>query len=447
MKQTLFLMSSVLALPHALFITVLLISTIVIQPTVALADEVKWSAQDLAMLKTLWIEAKKPEKDLSNAVVENPVAISMGHKIFFDTRFSADGKVACASCHQPKQFFSDGLDTGQGLKKVSRNTPTIVGASRNTWFFHDGRNDSLWSQAMGPLENPLEHGGNRNQFAHIIFSEPVLRKEYALLFGAMPDISDKKRFPKHAGPVADKNAAKAWKAMNTKDQKTITDIFVNIGKVIAAYETQLQPAPSRFDNYVNALLANNSDSMKKQLSDTEVKGLRIFIGKGRCTTCHSGSMFTDKGFHNISVQPRISKKYDWGRYTGAQQVIKSPFNCRSEYNDSPMDNSVKQCDELEYIVMDRHETFGAMKTPSLRNVSRTAPYMHAGQYKTLRDVLKHYNDPPALTNRQSALFLDIDLNEEELDQLEVFLRTLDSPIAANKIWLKKPGSSFTKVRN
>lgn len=447
MKQALLLGSSVLALPRALFITALLICTIVIQPTVALADEVKWSAQDLAMLKTLWIEADKSEKDLSNAVVENPVAISMGHKIFFDTHFSADGKVACSSCHQPKQFFSDGLDTGKGLKKVSRNTPTIVGASRNTWFFHDGRNDSLWSQAMGPLENPLEHGGNRNQFAHIIFSDPVLRKEYTLLFGAMPDISDKKRFPKQAGPVKNKSELKAWQAMTKDDQKIITGIFVNIGKVIAAYETQLQPSPSRFDNYVKALLENNIDDMQKQLSEDEVKGLQLFVGKGKCTTCHSGSMFTDKGFHNISVQPRIPGKFDWGRYTGAQQVIKSPFNCRSEYNDTKSNKENNPCDELKYIVMNRHETFGAMKTPSLRNVSRTAPYMHAGQYKTLRDVLKHYNDPPPLTNRQSALFLNIELNEDELDQLEGFLRTLDSPIAANENLLKKPGSSVIKVKN
>lgn len=418
--------------------TTLLISIFVILPITVSAEEIKWVEQDLAMLKTLWLEADRAEKDLSNALVDNPAAIRMGHKIFFDTRFSANGKIACASCHQPKNFFSDALDTGKGLKKVSRNTPTIVGASRNTWFFHDGRNDSLWSQALGPLENPLEHGGNRNQFAHIVFSDSALRKEYELLFGSVPDISDNKRFPKHAGPVKNKSVSKAWQAMRKDDQKVITDIFVNIGKVIAAYETQLQPSPSRFDNYVKALLENNLGAMQKQLSDAEVKGLQLFIGKGKCTTCHSGSMFTDKGFHNISVQPRLPEKFDWGRYTGAQQVVKSPFNCRSEYNDSPSNKGVKQCDELEYIVMDRHETFGAMKTPSLRNVSRTAPYMHAGQYKTLREVLKHYDDPPPLTNRQSALFLDIELNEEELDQLEAFLRALESPIAAESYLLVKP---------
>lgn len=424
-----------------LLVLVLLTTALVLQSTTSIAEEVVWSDQHIAMLKTLWIEYKKPEIDRSNAVVTNPIAISLGHKIFFDARFSENGKIACSSCHQPQKFFADGLDTGEGIKKVTRNTPTIVGASRNTWFFHDGRNDSLWSQALGPLENSLEHGGNRNQFAHIIYSDSVLREEYAQIFGSIPDISDHSRFPKNAGPVKDKAIHQLWKKMSENDREIITTIFVNIGKVIAAYETQLQPAPSRFDNYVKALLKNDSATMQEQLSETEIQGLALFIGKGKCTTCHSGPMFTDKSFHNISVQPRIPKKYDWGRYVGAQQVVKNPFNCRSKYNDTPSAKNEKKCDELEYMVMDRHETFGAMKTPSLRNVSRTAPYMHAGQYKTLRDVLKHYNDPPDLTNRQSALFLDIELNEEELEQLESFLIALDSAIDTPKHILENPNKN------
>lgn len=412
------------------------------QPVLTAAD-IMWSSQQIAVLKTLWIDSNKAEKDLSNAVVDNPIAIALGHKIFFDARFSANGEISCASCHQPEHFFSDNLDTGKGLKKVTRNTPTIVGASRNIWFFHDGRNDSLWSQAMGPLENPLEHGGNRNQFAHIISSDPILSEEYSLLFGSIPNISNTKRFPKNAGPIKKEPLLKAWQTMNKNDKKIISDIFVNIGKAIAAYETQLQPAPSRFDNYVKALLENNTVEKHKQLSNTEVKGLELFIGKGKCTTCHSGSMFTDKGFHNISVQPRIPGKFDWGRYSGAKLVLENPYNCQSEYNDAPSEKGGRQCDELKYMVMDRHETFGAMKTPSLRNVSRTAPYMHAGQYKSLKDVIKHYNDPPALTNRQSALFLDIDLNENEIEQLEAFLRALESPINASHSLLNKPNFSRT----
>lgn len=406
--------------------------------TVSTAQTVEWNEQEKAILQTLWLGSATQKKDITNSVIGNPVAIDMGHKIFFDQRFSKNGKISCASCHQPDKYFSDGLDTGKGLKKGARNTPTIVGASLNTWFFHDGRHDSLWSQATSPLENPNEHGGNRNQFAHIIYSDPQYSQQYKELFGAIPDITDTKRFPEHAGPVADKKANKNWLKMSEKDRKIVTTILVNIGKVIAAYETTLQPAASRFDRYVNSVIEKNQVDSHSQLTDTELKGLKLFIGKGKCITCHSGSLLTDMGFHNISVQPRIAGKVDWGRYQGAQQVKKNSFNCLSEYNDAPLVNGEKQCDELKFINTSRHETFAAMKTPSLRNVSKTAPYMHAGQYKNLKEVLKHYNDPPPITTRQSELFLNLKLSDEELNQLEAFLHTLDSEIQADQSLLKNP---------
>lgn len=160
MKKNLFKVSLCLMLQRILFAKIFLSVIFIAQPIVTFAEEIKWSTQQLAILKTLWIDSAKVKKDLSNAIVDNPIAINLGHKIFFDPRFSGNGKISCASCHQPEHFFSDNLDTGKGLNKLTRNTPTIVGASRNTWFFHDGRNDSLWSQAMGPLENQLEHGGS-----------------------------------------------------------------------------------------------------------------------------------------------------------------------------------------------------------------------------------------------------------------------------------------------
>jgi len=421
------------------FILLFLVSCSANLLAIELPVEHRWTKSEIAMLKTLWIGNLKSGKDKTNRVDANPVAIDMGHKIFFDKQFSVNGKVACASCHQPDKYFTDGLDTARGIGKTSRNAPTIVGSSQHTWFFHDGRNDSLWSQALGPLENELEHGGNRNQFAHIIFNDPALRKSYEKLFGKMPDISDTKRFPQHAGPVKNKSASVAWKAMNKKDRNTITTIFVNTGKVIAAYEAQLQPAASRFDNYIKALKEKNPQEMQKQLTTDEVKGLRVFVTKAKCTVCHSGPMLTDEGFHNISAPPRKDEsgnnlKHDWGRYKGSRQVLKSQFNCRSNFND----NKDKSCDELEYIVMDRHETQGAMKTPSLRNVAKTAPYMHAGQLKTLNDVIKHYDNPPAVTFRQSELFLNFDLDEQEVKQLELFLKSLNSEIDAEPKWLIAP---------
>lgn len=413
-----------------------------------LPTEHRWSDFELATLKTLWLGNLKLETDKSNRVANNSVAVELGHKLFFDTRLSRNGEIACVSCHQPDKYFTDGLDTAKGIKKLTRNAPTIVGSRQHTWFFHDGRADSLWSQALGPLENALEHGGNRSQYAHIIFNDAALRKTYELIFGVMPNISNNKRFPKNAGPVKDKSSNQAWKGMANADKKIITDIFVNIGKVIAAYESQLQPAASRFDNYVKAIIEQDTLQVQTQLSLSEVKGLRIFISKAKCTVCHSGPMFTDKGFHNISIPPRkiqIGKdktvkelKHDWGRYKGAQQVLKSPFNCRGNYNDTLESSSASNCDELEYMVMDQHETQGAMKTPSLRNVAKTAPYMHGGQFKTLAEVIKHYDNPPPVKFRKSELFLNFDLDDNEVEQLEAFLKSLNSPIDAKAKWLTAP---------
>lgn len=406
-----------------------------------LADPVhEWNDQQRLILKNLWINSLQNRADESNRFVNNPAATELGHRIFFDKRFSANGEIACASCHLPDKYFTDGLATGKGIKTVNRNTPTVVGASQFTWLFHDGRADSLWAQATGPLENELEHGGNRAQFAHLVYNDETLRGLYEKLFGPMPDLGDTDRFPVNAGPVKDATASGNWKAMSKQDQQTITDIFVKLAKAIAAYETLLQPAASRFDHYVEALINNRPGELDKHLSNQEVKGLRIFIDDAKCITCHSGPLFTDMGFHNISVQPPEGRKHDEGRMAGAREVIDSPFNCRSKYNDAHTENEQQRCDELKYMVMDRHETQGAMKTPSLRNIAKTAPYMHAGQYKTLRDVLKHYNDPPPVKFRLSELFLQVDLNEYQFDALEAFLKSLDSPIAADERWLQPPSN-------
>jgi len=392
-----------------------------------------WSEREVRILESLSLYNAKPKQDKTNRVVNNADAAKLGQKLFFDKRFSTDGTVACASCHKPKLFFTDGLPQAVGLSKTTRNAPSIVGASNNTWFFLDGRVDSLWSQALHPIENTLEHGNNRSQFAKVIFNDPELKKDYEKVFGPLPDISNKSRFPDNAGPIRVREIKKAWKNMAPADQKIITDIFVNGGKAIAAYETLLQPAPSRFDKYVKAVSNNDAEKIQSLLNKDEVAGLDIFLDKGKCFICHNGPMFSDQGFHNIGTPPLNVKKYDFGRSKAVRRVKKNPFNCLSEYNDS----KDKSCDELKYIVIHEEETMAAFKTPSLRNVTKTGPYMHGGQYKTLSEVIKHYNDPPATKVGMNKL-LDIDLTDEEMAQLEAFLKTLDSPIAADPSLLTAP---------
>ena len=400
-----------------------------------------WNEDDLLVLRRLWIgslPATPPGN--TNAVADNPDAARLGQKIFFDTRFSANGQIACSHCHNPDMYFTDGLEVARGIESVTRNAPTIVGASYNTWFFHDGRADSLWSQALGPLEHPFEHGGNRSQYAHIVYADTSLRALYEKLFGKMPDLSDQKRFPVNAGPVANKASKKAWGKMSADDQKAITLVFVNIAKAIAAYERKLKPAASKFDNYIQAAFDKDNAKMKSLLSDEELAGLRVFMSKGNCIICHNGPMLTDNIFHNIATPPRNVQRYDFGRSKGVHRVKKSTFNCLGEYNDA----KEKNCDELKYLVVHKEETMGAFKTPSLRNVAKTAPYMHGGQYKTLSDVLKHYAEPPPTKLGLSDL-LPVELNDAELAQLEAFLRTLDSPIDADPKWLTPPVTVEAKM--
>jgi cytochrome c peroxidase len=189
---------------------------------------------------------------------------------------------------------------------------------------------------------------------------------------------------------------------------------VNIGKAIAAYERRVQFDASRFDRF----LADG-----KGLSDDEIKGARLFIGKANCIQCHNGPLLTDNVFHNTGVPARADLPADNGRALGARQVLADEFNCRSKWSDA----DAAACSELEYMVADGHELVRAYKTPSLRSVASRAPYMHAGQIKSLGDVLDHYNRAPDAPAGHSEI-VPLQLSRQQLKQLEAFLKTVESPV-------------------
>ena len=395
-----------------------------------------WNQAELTSLRQLWLgRLAAPTPNTGNKVANNPRAVELGHRLFFDKRLSANGEISCAHCHQPQRYFTDGQDKARAIGTGTRNAPTVVAAAHGPWFFLDGRADSLWSQALGPWENPIEHGSNRNHIVHVVYNDPKLRQLYQALFGSMPQLQDLERFPLQAGPVPDTGAATAWSNMKKEDQKSVTRVFVNLGKAIAAYERKLMPAPSRFDNYAQAVLKGTPAKPEDRLTEDETAGLRLFIGKATCTFCHSGPLFSDFGFHNIGTLLLSSPKpYDLGRFEGVKQLLKSEFNCRGEYNDT----QDKSCDELRFIVAGKHDTIGAFKTPSLRNVTKTAPYMHNGKFKTLKQVIEHYNNPPKQVIGHIDLQNPIELNEKEIMQLESFLKTLNSDILADPALLREP---------
>jgi cytochrome c peroxidase len=368
--------------------------------TLTASGRAGWTSAQLEELRSLSLAALEPlPRDATNRVADDPRAADLGRRLFFDTRLSSNGRVACSTCHQLDRRFQDGTALATGVGTTARRTMPIAGMAWSPFLFWDGRKDSLWAQALGPLESPVEHGGTRAQYAHVVAD--FYARDYEEVFGPLPDLS---RVPSAGDEV--------------------TRVFVNIGKAIAAYERRITFGASRFDKYVAAVTTGQPE--QGILTDEEIAGLRLFTGKANCTQCHNGPLLTSNEFHNTGVPPRPELAIDHGRLTGATAVLRDEFNCRSQWSDAR-----ERCPELEFIVTGDHTLDRAYKVPSLRNVAERAPYMDAGQFATLADVLDHYNRAPAAAIGHSEV-RPLRLKPVELRQLEAFLRTLSSPVVVSE---------------
>lgn len=398
------------------------------------SDAHAWTTEEKTTLASLLLSKLPPLRpDPSNAFADNEAAARLGHKLFFDVRLSANGEVSCATCHKPELNFTDGLPRSKGIGETPRASMTVTGTAYSDWFFWDGRADSMWAQALGPTENPVEHGGNRSQYAHLIHNDPQYRQAYEAIFGTLPDLTDPDRFPEFAGPVEDTQANTAWKNMSVDDQDTINRIFSNMGKAIAAYERLIMPGPSRFDHYVKAVIEDNQAGMTDSYSDAEANGLRLFIGKAKCIDCHNGPLFTNNAFHNTGVPPAPDLPPDLGRIEGVKLAKTDPFNCVGDYSDA----NARDCVHLRFAKTEGQDIVAAFKTPSLRNVEKVAPYMHAGQIPTLAEVVNHYNQAPASVHGVTEL-TPLHLSTTELSSLEAFLKSLTGPLATPTEFLVAP---------
>lgn len=372
-----------------------------------------WTADQIEELGSMSLRTVDLPPDPTNRVADDPAAAAFGRALFFDTRLSSNGSVSCATCHDPGLGFQDGKPLGAGVGETRRRTLPIAGAAHSPFLFWDGRKDSLWSQALGPLESPVEHGGTRAQYAHVVARH--YRADYEQTFGPLPDLT---QVPPVAGPVDDPIARQAWDRLTEAQRDSVTGVFVNIGKAIAAYERQIEDSRSRFDDYVDALVASGR-APQGVLSADEIAGLRLFMGKANCTQCHNGPRLTNNDFHNTGVAPRLPSSPDLGRLEGAIGVLRDEFNCRSRWSDASPD----QCAELEFLTTGAASLEGAFKVPSLRDVADRAPYMHAGQMQTLSEVLDHYNQAPPAAVGSSEL-VPLELTASELSQVKAFLESL-----------------------
>ncbi|MBB6464820.1 cytochrome c peroxidase [Aminobacter lissarensis] len=352
--------------------------------------------------------------DPTNRFADDPGAAALGATLFFDTGMSRDGNVACGTCHKIDRQFQDDLPRGIGVGETNRRTMPLAGVARDPFFFWDGRRDSLWSQAMVPLENVLEHAGTRTAYAHYL--KRRFGERYERIFRPLPDLSV---LPASAGPYGTPTEMAAWAAMTDAQRDCVDRIFSDIGKAIAAFERSLVHGKTRFDRFAEALAQGRTPAADDELSAEERQGLRLFIGKANCSTCHTGPRFTDNHFHNTGVPQVAGLPPDRGRIAVVGEVLADPFNCLGKFRDG----GEEACGELRFMQKSSPELVRAYKTPSLRNVAGRPPYMHSGQFASLEQVVEHYASAPKSVEGETEIH-PVALSEREKAALVAFLKTL-----------------------
>jgi len=274
-----------------------------------------------------------------------------------------------------------------GLAPGKRNTPTLLNAALNHWYFWDGRADSLWSQALQPLEGPREEGGDRLHIAHVVAADAALSAGYQRIFGKLPPLDDTARFPLHARPDPNPRSpmARVWRVMAQSDRTEINRVFSNLGKAIEAYERRLISGDSPFDTYVEGLRTGDP-AKEAALSPAAARGLKLFVGTANCGACHTGPALTDGEFHNLGLPLLHGQELDRGRAEGLTLLRADVFNAAGPFSDDPTGPAGQR---LGFLPPPESQ-LGAFKTPTLRNVALTAPYMHDGRFATLPEVLEFY---------------------------------------------------------
>ena len=299
--------------------------------------------------------------------------IELGRQLFFETRLSADDTVSCASCHRPDEGYAAHTQFGVGIdgQEGGRNSPVSYNRLFSTLQFWDGRAKSVEEQAIGPIANPIEMGNTHAKAVETLKKIPGYKMQFDRIFG----------------------------------ESGVT--IENVGKAIAAFERVIITGPSAFDYYERLKpfaqfekedfeddpeLKAEFDQLtalakKKPMSESAIRGRDLFFSKRvNCAACHVGANLTDELYHNLGVG-MDAEKPDLGRY------------------------------EVTKVEKDK----GAFKTPTIRNVALTAPYMHDGSQKTLMEVVEHYNKGGTPNKFLSDKIKKLNLTEQEKKDLVAFM--------------------------
>jgi cytochrome c peroxidase len=372
---------------------------------------------------------------------DHPQAAELGHKLFWETRYSgpiaveataygATGtqgeaqKMGCVHCHLPPDFMDTRSEPGNvsvGVKWTPRHAPSLVNVAFYDYYSWAGKQDALWTQASESPESGVNTAGNRCRYAHMLWV--FYRAEYNAVFTALPldpaldpAHPDAARFP---GDCNAKQPDAAWQRMRPADQEHVNRIMANQGKAVAAFERRLISRNAPFDQF----MAGDTTA----LSDAAKHGAQLFVGKARCVVCHNGPFFTDQRYHNLGVPqvgPAIASipTEDRGRHEDLPAAQKHQFHSESAYSDQV---GSRHPDLLRLTVT--AADLGAFRTPTLRNVARTAPYMHTGGLATLDEVIAFYNTGGGTAHfvgTKSALMTPLHLTAPEQAALVAFLAAL-----------------------
>lgn len=333
--------------------------------------------------------------DASNRVSANTHAIDLGERLFFDEKLSVKGNVSCGTCHIAEYNWTDGVKRNKGQALVDRNTPTLMNLRHHRWFALDGAADSLWSQSMRPIVDPRELASNAAHVAQYLRRDADLSCRYEKTFGVNPAKQDDEA------------------------------VLVGAGKVMAAFQETLVTDVTPFDAFRDAVARGDHAAASLYPRDAR-RGLKIFVGKGQCGTCHTGPLFTHGEFHDIGVSHFIggdSNRVDGGRHDGIKKLTASKFNLLGPYNDDPTRAGATKTAHLKA----EHRNFGEFKVPSLRNVGYTGPYMHSGELLSLDAVVRHYSELniDRLHADGESLLKPLKLSPRESADLVAFMQTLN----------------------
>jgi cytochrome c peroxidase len=378
-----------------------------------------------------------PPANPTNRVADDPAARQFGQALFFDPNLSSNKEVSCATCHDPALGFADGKPLAEGLKTGSINTPTVLGTAHHRWLFLDGRADTLWSQALGPIESDLEMGGARTDVVRYLAATPKLAEAYAAVFGPLPDVSNQQRFPDGARP-----GTPQWESMAEQDRASITQAYANLGKAIEAYERQLEPGESNFDRWVASIRSGTRDDAI--MTGAAIRGFALFAGDAGCMQCHFGPMLSDLEFHDLGLPPSDPAAAPMpGRGAGFPLLRASEFRADGPWSDAPKSTKARRAASARI----GPEHWGSFRTPSLRNVAATAPYMHSGQFARISDVLRFYNTLEGQVRRHhhaEAVLVPLELNASQLLDIEAFLDSLTGDRPPNSLCVPPEGFGIPK---